>query len=57
MKIKHKEYLEQMLASKKLELREEEITHRISIAKFNTIKDLMEQQIYSIEKQLQEGIE
>lgn len=54
MKITHEEYLKQILSSKKMELRELNIKSRIAIAEFNAKREMLEQQIYSIEKQLGE---
>ena len=57
MKISHKEYLEQQLISKKMELKEVETQHRINLAEFEVKKGMLRGQIDSIELQLQNGIQ
>jgi len=55
MKISNKEYLEKILSSNKMELKELEIKHRITIAEYNTKRELYQNQINSIEMQLEEN--
>lgn len=55
MKISNKEYLERILSSNKMELKELEIKHRIAIAEYNTKRELYQNQINSIELQLEEN--
>ena len=57
MNIKHKEYLENILQSNKIELRELEIKLRIYLAENTAAREMLQRQIYSIEKQLENGDE
>lgn len=52
MKLTDREYLQQILKSAKIELKEIEIKHRIAIAEFNVKKEILQKQIDSIEFQL-----
>ena len=54
MKMTHKEYLENMLYTKKLQLREEEVQNRIHIAENAIRYEFLNNAIESIEKQLKE---
>ena len=53
MKLSHEEYLKQSLTSKKLELENLNINHRIAIAEYNARKEMISKQIDSIEIQLE----
>ena len=57
MNIKHKEYLENILQSNKIELRELEIKLRIYLAENTAARKMLQRQIDSIEKQLENGDE
>jgi hypothetical protein len=57
MKLTHKEYLERILSDRKMELKELEIENRIRIAENNAKSEMLQKEIFSIETQLQEGIE
>ena len=53
--ISHEDYLTNVLNSKKMELQELNIQQRVSIAKYETERELLESQIRSIERQLEGG--
>ena len=55
--ISHEKYLEDMIYSNKLHLREKEVQHRIAIAKYNAERELLQKQIDSMEKQLENNKE
>jgi hypothetical protein len=48
----HSEYLKRILATKKIELENVNIEHRIIIAEYKTKKELLQELIDSLEKQL-----
>lgn len=52
MKISHEEYLKRILNSKKNELEQLNISHRIDIATYETKKEMLCKEINSIENQL-----
>jgi len=52
VKISNDKYLENILYTAKLELKELEVKHRIEIATYETRKEILRRQIDSIEKQL-----
>jgi hypothetical protein len=54
MKISDKQYLEQQLKTKRIELDNLNIDHRIAITKYETKKEMIVSQIDSLEKQLEE---
>lgn len=55
MKLTHEQYLNRVLASKRMELNELKIKHRVEIAEYNVKLDMLNNQIYSIENQLDNG--
>lgn len=52
MKIAHEEYLKRILEENKLRLRELEVNHRVSIGRYDALRELFNSQIDSIERQL-----
>lgn len=52
MKVTHDEYLKRTLRTKKMELTNLNIEHRIAIAKHEVKKDMLQKEIDSIERQL-----
>ncbi|MGD6898615.1 hypothetical protein [Bacillus infantis] len=52
MKLSHEDYLNQKLISKKLELDNVLLEHRIAIAEFNVKREMLQSQIDSIDRQL-----
>ena len=55
MNISHGEYLEQKLKSKKLELEQLKINHRINIAAFEVKSEMLNKDIDSLERQLEDS--
>ena len=55
MKVSHEEYLKRTLKSKKLELENEKVLHRIAIEKHNLKQEMLQSQIDSIEHQLEDA--
>ena len=56
MKPTDTEYLQEVLKSSKLELQEIETKHRIALAEYNVKKEMLQNQIESIEIQLDKSI-
>lgn len=54
MTITHEEYLKRMLETRKNELRELNICHRIAEAKYEALRQFTSSQIDSIERQLED---
>lgn len=52
MKIEHGEYLRRKLGSRKIELENLNIEHRVNIAKYETKKELIQKDIDALERQL-----
>jgi hypothetical protein len=52
VKLSHEEYLKQILRTKQMELENLKISHRIAIAEYDTKKEMLNNQIDSIERQL-----
>jgi len=57
MNVSHEEYLQRILDSKKLELENLNIQHRIDIVVYETRKEALYKDIRSIEAQLEGGID
>ncbi|MBY9081221.1 hypothetical protein KIH86_24035 [Paenibacillus sp. HN-1] len=54
MKISHEEYLERTLKSKRIELENLNIMHRVAIATYEAKKEMLQKEMDSIERQLVE---
>lgn len=52
MNLSHEEYLKKTLDSKKIEMENLKISHRIALAEYEVKKEMLYGQIYSIENQL-----